>query len=429
MDKKRSTRPITLFGYAVIFLAFGVLGGWAAVAKLDSAIVAPGTVALDGNSKVVQHLEGGIVEEILVAEADVVSKGDTLLVLRDVEASSNLRVLETRLRVARITETRALAERNMQETFKVPEELVSEDKVLQTAIATQEGIFRDRADILKSQLEIQENGIESIKVQIKGYELQQAALEKRIANYDELMERMSRGQKMGLIQKNILSERQDEFIQIESELGQIIAQIGQARTSIEEIKLQSLQTKQQFRERANSDLEQIRAEISELQQRVNITGDVLERTRIVAPSDGTILNLQVHTVGSVIRPGEVLMYVVPEDDKLVINARVSPTDADNVAPGLKAEVRFSGFKSRLTPIVLGEVESMSQDVIAPSSPNELPYYLARIRVEEQDIPEDIRGRLTAGMPADIVIAHGERTVAYYLVSPLTDAIRKSLLEE
>jgi HlyD family secretion protein len=140
-------------------------------------------------------------------------------------------------------------------------------------------------------------------------------------------------------------------------------------------------------------------------------------------------NLKVHTVGSVIRPGEVLMELVPEDEELIINARVSPIDKDNVAPGLSTEVRFTAFKTRLTPIMLGVVDTVSGDVITPENQNEQPYYLARVAVDEADIPLEIRDRLTAGMPADVIITTGERTVANFIISPLMDAVRKSMIEE
>jgi HlyD family secretion protein len=123
------------------------------------------------------------------------------------------------------------------------------------------------------------------------------------------------------------------------------------------------------------------------------------------------------------------MELVPENEELIVNARVAPSDIDNVTEGLETEVRFTAFKTRMTPIMLGKVQSVSEDIITPENQQEAPYYLARINVEESDIPEDIRGRLTAGMPADVVIKMGERTVANFIVSPLMDAISKSMIEE
>lgn len=430
MAKKPSPKPVALAGYVLIFLTFGVLGSWAAVAKLDSAVVAPGTISLEGNRRVVQHFEGGIVEEIRVAEADSVQEGDVLLRLNAVEARSNLDVLSTRLDVARMIEARLLAERKLAEDITFPADLVSgENQIVGAVREDQLDLFREGRSILKSQEDILRARMGQIEVQIEGLELQKSAFQRRIENYSEMLDRMRDGESRGLIQGNVLSQREDEMIEIEANLGQVISDIAQARASIGETELQILQLTQEYRQRANTELEQIRAEISELQERRKVAADVLNRTEIRAPGSGTIQNLKVHTVGSVVRPGDVLMELVPEDEELIINARVSPLDKDNVAPGLSTEVRFTAFKTKLTPIMLGSVETVSGDVITPDNPNEQPYFLARVAVDENDIPEEIKDRLTAGMPADVIITTGERTVANFIVSPLMDAVRKSMIEE
>lgn len=430
MANKPSPKPVALAGYVLIFLTFGVLGSWAAVAKLDSAVVAPATISLEGNRRVVQHFEGGIVDEILVSEATRVDQGDVLLRLSSVEAQSNLDVLSTRLDVARMIEARLLAERKLAEEISFPADLVSrENQIVGAVQEDQLDLFREGRSILKSQEDILRARMGQIEVQIEGLELQKSAFQRRIENYTEMLDRMRDGESRGLIQGNVLSQREDEMIEIEANLGQVISDIAQARASIGETELQILQLTQEYRQRANTELEQIRAEISELQERRKVAADVLNRTEIRAPGSGSIQNLKVHTVGSVVRPGDVLMELVPEDEELVINARVSPIDKDNVAPGLLTEVRFTAFKTKLTPIMLGEVESVSGDVITPENPNELPYFLARVTVDENDIPEEIRDRITAGMPADVIITTGERTVANFIVSPLMDAVRKSMIEE
>lgn len=430
MAKKPSPKPVALMGYILIFITFGVFGSWAAVAKLDSAVVAPGTISLEGNRRVVQHFEGGIVEEILVQEADRVEIGDVLLRLSSIEARSNLEVFSTRLDVAHLVEARLLTERALEDEIQFPEDVLSRNSVSVNAVlADQQNLFKGRRGILKSQEDILSARIEQIKVQIEGLELQKSAFERRIENYTEMLVRMRDGESKGLIQGNQLAQREDELIEIEANLGQVISDIAQAQASIGETKLQILQLTQEYRERASTELEEIRAQISELQERRKVAADVLARTEIRAPGSGAIQNLKVHTVGSVVRPGDVLMELVPEDEELIINARVSPIDIDNVAPGLSTEVRFSAFKTKLIPIMLGKVESVSGDVITPDNGNEPPYYLARVTVDENDIPVDIKDRLTAGMPADVVITTGERTVINFIASPLMDAVRKSMIEE
>jgi len=418
-------------GYAIVFLTFGVLGTWAAVAKIDSAVFAPGTISLEGNRKVVQHLEGGIVEEILVKEADSVDEGDVLLRLSGVEARSNLEVLNTRMNMALVAEARLLAEREMADRIDLPEGIDPENasKAVQEVIADQRDRFKARRSIMKSRIDILSSRVDQTEEQIEGLQLQKSALERRVENFGTMIERMRSGQEKGLIQTNLLSQREDEMIQIEASLGQVISEIAQARNVISETEFEALQIEQEYRERANTEIEEVRSEISELRQQKMVAEDILRRTNIRAPGSGTIQNLKVHTIGSVIRAGEVLMELVPENEELIVNARVSPRDIDNVSPGLDTEVRFTAFKSKLTPIMLGRVQSVSNDVITPENPQEMPYYLARIDVDEKDIPPDIEGRLTAGMPADVIITTGERTVMNFIASPLLDAVRKSLIEE
>ncbi|MBM2295074.1 HlyD family type I secretion periplasmic adaptor subunit [Sulfitobacter pseudonitzschiae] len=431
MAQKPSPRPVKIMGYLIVIVTFGVLGAWASFAKLDSAVFAPGTISLEGNRKVVQHFEGGIVQNIFVREADTVKEGDVLLRLNDIEARSNLEAIETRMDVARIVEARLLAERGVSDEISLPADLNPEEAstAVTFAFKDQQDLFEDRRSILKSRLDILSSRIEQTNSQIKGLELQKSASDRRVENFTEMVTRMRSGQEMGLIQTNTLSQREDELISIEASLGGLISEIAQAKNVINETEFEMLQIKQEYRERASNELEEVRAEIAELAQRHNIASDVLDRTEIRAPGSGTIQNLKVHTVGSVVRPGDILMELVPEDEELVVNARVSPLDVDNVVPGLSAEVRFTAFKTRLTPILLGKINSVSNDVITPDNPQEAPYYLARIDVEELDIPEEISGRLTAGMPADVIITTGERTVINFIVSPLLDAVRKSLIEE
>jgi len=431
MANKPNPRPIAILGYTIVFLTFGVFGGWAAIAKLDSAIVASGTISLEGNRKVIQHFEGGIVAEILVDEADSVEEGDVLLRLSDVESRSNLEVLSNRLEVLAVVEARLQAERHLEDSFALPDDFQEgalSDNVVDT-LADQQEIFTDRRSILKSGTDILSSRVEQLELQIEGLELQRSALLRRIDNFTVMVDRMIEGVEKGLVEKNILAQRRDELIQIEADLGRVISEIGQTRNVVGETEYQKLQVTQEYRERANAELEDIRNQIAELDERAKVAGDVLSRTDIRSPGSGTIQNLQVHTLGSVIAPGEVLMELVPQDEELVVNARVAPIDIDNVLPGLETEVRFTAFKTKLTPIVLGSVQNVSKDVITPDNPNDLPYYLARIDVEESDIPDEVRERLTAGMPVDVIITTGERTVLNYIASPLMDAVRKSLIEE
>ena len=335
-----------------------------------------------------------------------------------------------RLNVGRATEARLLAEQTSQEEVEFPDDLLkSEDPRVQGALRTQRQIFEDRRSILLSQTEILEYRLEQLNEQISGLDLQKDAMERRVALRTAHLNRLKSGEEKGVIESNRLVEREDTLIETEASLGEVISEASQVRGATGEARLNLLKLVQEYRERANMELKDVQAEISELTERVLVAKDTLDRTVIRAPTSGSVQDLQVTTEGSVIRPGEVLMEIVPMDESLVIDARVAPVDIDSVVPGMETEVRLSAFKTKLMPIVFGTVQSVSSDVISPKDSSDLPYYLARIHVPETNLPEGIKGNLTPGMPGDAVIVTGERTVLNYLISPLSEAVSKSFREE
>lgn len=425
-----SPRRFVALGYGVIFICLGSVGAWSATAKIDSAVVASGTISLEGNRKSIQHLEGGIVDEIMVAEGDVVSENDILVRLSDVQARSNVEVVAQRLGAARAIEARLVAESDFAAEITFPQDLLdSQLQEVQATVADQINLFNDRKSIRESQREILASRIVQTRRQIDGLDIQQTAFDRRLTILTAQLDRLSDGQEQGVVQANFVTTRQDELIEVEVARGSIITEMATAENQINEIELQRLQLEQEYRERANTELKDVRAEISELNERFVVAQDVLERTEIRSPVNGTVQNIQIYTSGGVIRPGSDLMDVVPNDEPLIVNAQVQPIDIDNVEPGLLTEVRFVAFNTRLTPLLFGTVDTVSSDIIVPDTPNAVPHFLARIRVDESHVPENIRSRVTPGMPVDVVVSTGERTVLDYLIAPLADAIRKSFREE
>ncbi|MEP3528209.1 MAG: HlyD family type I secretion periplasmic adaptor subunit [Sulfitobacter sp.] len=413
-----------------MFITFGVLGTWAYFGIIASAVVAPGVVALESDRKVVQHFEGGIVQEILVREADVVEQGDPLIVLDNIQVNSEIAVLDQRRATSEALIARLVAEQTFAEEIDFPEDLLaSENPNVKSAVRAQRNIFRDRRSIFLSQTEILEYRAEQLNGQAEGYEVQREALEKRHELRSELFERMRTGEERGVIESNRLSTMQDEVIQIEASIGTAMSDIAQVKAAAGEARLNILKLEQEYSERANSELKTARSELAEINEKLTVAADRMRRTTIVAPTTGKVQSLAVTTRGSVIRSGEILMEIVPSDETLLIDAKVAPVDVDNVRPGLETEVRFSAFKARLSKLVLGEVMSISTDVVTTKDPNEAPYYLARIKVPDENLSDEIREGLTAGMPADVVILTGERTVLQYMLDPLSEAIFKSLREE
>ncbi|MFG6621248.1 HlyD family type I secretion periplasmic adaptor subunit [Sulfitobacter sp. 1A05707] len=430
LTKMANPRKYSWAGYVVLLITFGVLGTWAYFAIIASAVVAPGVVALESDRKVVQHFEGGIVQDILVREADVVEQGDPLIVLDNIQVNSEIAVLEQRKATSEALIARLEAEQTFAEEVSFPEELLNaEDAHVKSAIEAQRNIFEDRRSIYLSQAEILEFRAEQLNGQAEGYEVQLAALQRRQTLRSELFERMRTGEERGVVESNRLSDMEDEVIQIEASIGTSMSEIAQVKAAAGEARLNILKLKQEYSERANSELKTARSELSEIVEKLTVAEDRMRRTTISAPTTGKVQSLAVTTRGSVIRSGEILMEIVPSDETLLIDAKVAPVDVDNVRPGLETEVRFSAFKAKLSKLVLGEVLSISTDVVTTKNSDEAPYYLARIKVPDENLTDEIREGLTAGMPADVVILTGERSVLQYLLDPLSDAIFTSLREE
>ncbi|MCZ4271946.1 HlyD family type I secretion periplasmic adaptor subunit [Maritalea porphyrae] len=427
---RTSPRAFVLIGYVVILLTFGALGGWAAFAKIDSAVIASGTIAVESNRKAIQHLEGGIVEEILVKEAERVVEGQVLVRLNSVQARSTLEVLQNRLRIALASEARLQAERHLKSEIDFSSIADSmDDPHVSASVNDQVDIFNDRFSILNSQIKILNGRIEQLHKEIDGLNIQKEAFVERVDILSKQLERLRDGVAKEIVPENILAAREEEFVSVKANVGKIETELAKVGKSIGETELQIIQTEQQYKERANAEFKEVNSQIQELQENLKVAVEVVDRLEIRAPVSGSVQNIKVHTAGGVVRSGEKMMEIVPVNDQLVINARVSPIDIDNVSPGLRTEVRFVAFQSRFMPIVLGTVESVSRDVIVPEDGSTQPYFLARIDVVEDMVPIEVQGRLRAGMPADVIITTGERTVIDYLVAPMADAIAKSMREE
>lgn len=424
-----SQLPYTLIGYGIIFVVFGVFGAWAAFAKLDSAVIASGSVVVESNRKKIQHFEGGMVHEILVKENQAVNKGDVLFRLNPLQAEAQAELLHGQLDAAMALEARLLAERQGADKIVFPQEL--EDRADRSStrknIMDQEQQFKERRASVEGQIGILESRIEQLARTIAGLNAVKDSTEGQIKSIKEEYEKVSSLAERGYYPVNRVKSMEREIFSLEGRLGQTIADIARNENGIGEAKLQILQTRQKFQEEAIDALREVRVQIPELRERHRMAQDVLDRLVIRAPLSGVVQNLQVHTVGGVVRAGEPLAELVPLNDTLHLEVRINPVDINHVAIGSKTEVRFPGFKSRTLPLILGQVRSVSPDRITDPATNE-PYYLGIVEVKDVDIPEEYRGSLTAGMPAELFIATGERTVADYLLSPFTDVARKSLRE-
>lgn len=419
-----------LFGFAVIFLTFGVAGGWAAIAPLGSAVLAPGVVVVDNNRKAVQHLEGGLISEIDVVDGQFVKEGDVLFRLDVTQAQANNTLIAQQLHAAQILEARLRAEREELDEIVLPEELKNllSDPVVARAMQDEEVQFKERlasirgqVDILESRIAQSNNRIDGLNVELKSTREQIDFINMELVGVRDLHEK-------GLVPSTRLNSLERERARLEGVIGRTVAEISGTQSVIGESRLQIAQLRQQHLEDVAKQVTEARKTINELKERLIVSSDILRRTAILAPRSGRVIGLKVFTVGQVVRAGDTLLEIVPKNEGFVVNAQISPLDIDAVTPNMSAEVRFSAFKARTTPVVFGSLKEVSPDRIVDEK-NGQPYFLARVIVAEEEIPEALKGRITAGMPADVILPTGERTVLQYLLNPLETALSQSFAEE
>ncbi|WIJ24043.1 HlyD family type I secretion periplasmic adaptor subunit [Devosia sp. RR2S18] len=428
--KEFSPRPYVMMGYATILMTFGVFGVWAATAPLAAGVVAGGTVSVESSRKIVQHLEGGIVEAIHGREGEIVEAGEVVLELDATEAQGNVAYLAGRMYMLQAQQARLEAESTNAEGIVFPEVLLNSTDSLVTRIVTlQQTLFNDRKASKDGQIAIFTSRIDQLEEAIRGMTVQKGALEEQMTSLNEEVARLTQGQESGVVATNQLSSMTRSVLQLQGELGSVTSEIAKLRQSISESELQIIQVSQEFVERAGTELRDVREQLNETTERYHVALDVLERTTVRAPVRGMLQNIKVHTIGGVIRPAEPVMDIIPLDDDLVIAAQIRPIDIDSISIGQEAEVRFPAFSTKSTPAIFGRISVVSQDVIEPTQSNELPYYSARIEVADTDVPQDIRERLLPGMPVDVIVSTGERTMFEYFVRPMTDMFHKGMREQ
>lgn len=424
-------RRIALTGYAIIVFTFGIMGGWAALANIDAGVVAPGLISVESKRQVVQHLEGGIIKEIKVREGQKVEVGDLLFRLEDTTALANRDAVRNQVYAALALEARLVAERDDAPRITFPALLVDhpDDPVVKRVIGDETAQFNDRRASITGQINIINGRVDQLKAEIDGLDRERKSAEQQLYFINDELVGIRDLALKGLVPKSRQSALEREKARLDGVVGRNLADAAKAQNNIGEMNLQATQTRQKFIEEVGAQLLDIRQKLGDMREKLNVTEDVLRRTEIRAPRGGEAQNInqRVFTVGAVVRPGDTLVEIVPQDDELVIEARVQVTDIDNLRTETSTEVRFPAFHSRTTPLILGTLRNVSRDRLVDEQTRE-PYYLALISVADTDVPAELKGRLRPGMPAEIIFNTGERTVMSYLMRPLTDAMTGAFRE-
>ncbi len=427
-DDRIARGPIR-FGLYAFILIFGIFGLWSAFAPLDSAAIAPGIVVLDSNRKQIQHLEGGIVDEILVTEGQFVDAGDTLVRLSETAAKARLELVSGQLHAERATAARLVAERDDAGRIDFPPDLLnSTDPELAEIIESQRRLFTVRQDALSSKIGVLSKRIEQFRDEIRGLRSQTTSTEDQLVLIKEEVSVVDSLLKKGNAVKPRLLALQRQQAELEGRRGEYLAMIARAQQSITQTDIEILNIQNEHLKDLVDQLRETQERIAQLQEQRNTAKDVLDRLVVVAPQSGIITGMKIHTQGGVIAPGETVMELVPQDDKLIIEARVSPQDIDVVHQGLEAQVRLTAFKTRKIPPVRGDVIYVSADRFIDPQTNQ-GYFLSRIEIDEDELMRLQEVELYPGMPADVLIVTGSRTLLSYLIAPITDSFYLAFREQ
>lgn len=422
-------RRVAAIGLGIIVVTFGIFGLWAALAPLSSAVVAPGVVAVEYNRQTVQHLEGGIVRKILVHEGDKVKAGQLLFQLDPVQTQAALNITRNQLFSLLARRDRLMAERDSRPVVTFSPDVLAQsgEPTVAQAIADERHQFTERRATLQGQIAVLQTRISEYQSEMQGQDTERRSMEQQVAYLNEEISGLEELFKQDLVPKPRLLAVERERTQLQGQIGRSVADKARVEKSIGETQLQMRQLQQQLFQDVSKEVSDVENQTADLRQRYVVAQDQARRINVTAPMSGVAQNLRVYTEGAVVRPGDPLIEIAPDHGQMIIQAHISPNDVDSVHAGQKVEVRFPTFHSRTIPVITGEIRSVSQDRLVDEAAHSA-YYLAIVYVPQVDLPEELRGRLRAGLPTEIVVPTGARSALQYIWQPLTNALHKTMRE-
>lgn len=425
----QSSRRYLIAGFLLFFLLIGGGVTWSALTNIAGAVIASGQVDVESNVKTVQHKEGGIVSEIHVQNGDKVAAGELLVRLDNTLAKANLVVISKQLDEFHLEEARLVAEIEGHQTIKFPESLKdrSRDATLQVIIKSQQRLLTVRQANITSRKQQLNEQITQIEKQIEGLDAQRIAKSEEIALINSELADLEKLLSRGLVPRTRVNTLKRKRAELSGEEGDFVARIAQSRTSISERQIQILQIDEEVRSQALQRLQEVRAEIASLTEQKITAKDQARRVDIRAPRAGIVHQLNAHTKGGVINPGEAIMQIVPGTDQLVFNVRLRPVDIDQVYPSQSAKIQLSAFDQKNTPQLKANIQWVSPD-LQQDPKSGASYYLVRLLLADGQIEKLQARKLIPGMPVEAFIKTKERTVLSYILKPFLDQARRAMRE-
>jgi len=419
-------------GLWVLGIGFGGFLLWAALAPLDEGVPAQSSVAIDTKRKTVQHLSGGIVKEVLVREGDRVKEGQVLIRLDEAVARANHETVRQRYLGLRAAQGRLEAEQAGKGaiTFHPDLQAAMSDPLIRQQMLTQEQLFQSRRAALRSDLQGIEEGIQGQEALLVAYEAMAANRKNQLALLTEELNNTRALVKEGYVPRNRQLELERMVAESNTAIAELLGNSTRARRLIAEMRQRAMSRQQEYRKEVEAQLADVTREVQSDAERIVSVREDLARTEIKAPAAGQVVGLAVQTVGGVIQPGQKIMDVVPGDAPLLLEARIPPHLIDKVHAGLPVDIRFSTFAHSPQLVVEGKVNSVSGDLLSEQGPaGIITYYLARVEVTPEGRKALGNRQLQPGMPAEMIIKTGGRSLLTYLLHPLTKRLAASMKEE
>lgn len=426
----RSIAKFTFYGVLLMLITFGGFGLWAFTAPLAAAVISQGTFVATGQNKIVQHLEGGIIKELLVSEGDAIEVGQPLLTLDETAATANER--QFRLRMARLEAIRArlLAESQEREiSFPAHLNLQTEDPEIRTILESQVLNFKGSKRKLESDLQLLKSNIDALRFRASGYDQQRSAVSSQLSILREDYASKRTLLKKGFVRKPEINAIRRAIAEAKGQIGRLAAQSSETTAQVEKLERQIFQTRESYKQAALDESQSIEAELEAVREKSSNAKSILQRATIHAPVSGTIIRMHYHTAGGVIESGKSIAEILPNGVPLIIEIQIPRADIDSVRVGQNAMVRLTALNQRTTPVLDGKVFYVSADSLPnKSNIDEKEIYVARVSLSASQIKRVPGFSPTPGMPTEIMIQTASRTFFDYLSKPVSDSMSRAFKE-
>jgi protease secretion system membrane fusion protein len=432
VEVNTDARSFSRIGWLIVVLGFGGFLLWGFLAPLDKGVPLSGTVAKESNRKAIQHQTGGTVKEILVKDGDVVKEGQVLVRMNGIQARSAYETTDAQYLTARAAEARLTAERDGIKSIKFPAELEQHrnDPRVADLMTLQSQLLTSRQMSLQNELGSVDENIAGLKEQIRGLEESRDSKKVQMGYLKEQLEGMRDLAKEGYVARNRLLDLERTYAQLSGAVSEDIGNIARARRQVLELGLRKAQRMQDYQKEVRTQLSDTEREAEALSARLEGQKFEVDNVEVKSPVAGTVTSLAVFTQGGVVQPGFKMMEIVPTNDPMVVEGNLAVNLVDRVHPGLKTELIFAAFNANKTPHIPGEVEQVAADRSIEERTG-APYYKVRVRVtpEGQKMIAQHKLDVRPGMPVELFVKTGERTMMNYLLKPIFDRAKSSLTEE